>query len=219
MDRIVLENALPEVFASDTDSNDIAVSNVWLAGNVTFERGCRVVVSAGSGRGKSSLVSYIYGERDDYRGRILFDDKDIRSLGVRQWCDVRRRHIALLPQEMRLFPELSAIDNVLIKNRLTGFYTTDQIRDMLCRLGLEDRIDTAAGRLSIGQQQRVAIVRTLCQPFDFIILDEPVSHLDEVNNRLAAGLIEEAADSRNAGIIVTSVGNPLAISRFTELKL
>lgn len=215
MQRITLENLLPRVFAGA----EIPHGQVWLAHELVFERGCRVIVAADSGRGKSSMVSYICGERSDYTGRISFNGRDIRSLSVKEWCDVRRRHIAVLPQEMRLFPELSALDNVLVKNRLTGRYSTAEIRDMLARLGLADRTDTPAGKLSIGQQQRVAIVRTICQPFDFIILDEPVSHLDEENNRLAADMIEQAAAQQGAGIIATSVGNPLAIDALTTLTL
>lgn len=76
-----------------------------------------------------------------------------------------------------------------------------------------------AAFLSIGQQQRVAIIRALCQPFDFILLDEPVSHLDEMNNRLAAKLIAEEAASQGAGIISTSVGNNVLINVDTEYKL
>lgn len=215
MERITLENLLPRVFAGTA----IPSSQVWLARQLEFRRGCRVIVAADSGRGKSSMVSYICGERNDYSGRICFDSRDIRTLGVKEWCNVRRSHIAVLPQEMRLFPELSAIDNILVKNRLTGRYTTGEIRDMLARLGLADRTDTPAGKLSIGQQQRVAIVRTICQPFDFIILDEPVSHLDEENNRLAAAMIEQAASGQGAGIITTSVGNPLAIDALTTITL
>lgn len=218
MEQITIENALPEVFALEPSASSRG-SGVWLAGRVTFTRGCRVVVEAGSGSGKSSLVSYICGERSDYRGKIFFDGKDIRTLGIAGWCEVRQRHIALLPQEMRLFPELSALDNVLVKNRLTGRYSVGRIRQMLSALGLADRISTPASRLSIGQQQRVAIVRTLCQPFDFLLLDEPVSHLDEENNLLAAAMIEEAAAEQGAGIVVTSVGNPLAINYQTILRL
>ena len=73
--------------------------------------------------------------------------------------------------------------------------------------------------MSIGQQQRVGIIRAICQPFDFILLDEPVSHLDEDNNRKAAKIIIEAADSQGAGIISTSVGNPLMLDKTVNLRL
>lgn len=218
MDQITIENVLPEVFALEPSASSRG-SGIWLAGRISFSRGCRIVIEAGSGSGKSSLVSYICGERHDYRGKIFFDNNDIRKFGIADWCEVRKRHIAMLPQEMRLFPELSALDNVLIKNRLTGRFSISRILEMLAALGLADRISTPASRLSIGQQQRVALVRTICQPFDFILLDEPVSHLDEENNLLAAEMIEEAAAAQDAGIIVTSVGNPLAINYKTLLPL
>ena len=73
--------------------------------------------------------------------------------------------------------------------------------------------------MSIGQQQRVGIIRALCQPFDFILLDEPVSHLDEENNRRAARMIAGEALRQGAGIITTSVGNPLLLEGAATLKL
>ena len=71
----------------------------------------------------------------------------------------------------------------------------------------------------IGQQQRVAIIRALCQPFDFILLDEPVSHLDNQNNRVISELVMSEALKQGAGIISTSVGNNLLITVDKELKL
>ncbi len=183
-------------------------SDVWLQ-DVRLERGKRYLISAESGTGKSSMCSYIYGYRQDYSGTIAFDGKDIRSLTIDQWCDIRQRHIAYLPQDMRLFGELTAMENVELKNRLTGFKTSEDIKRLFDTLGIADKLDSLASKLSIGQQQRVAIIRTLCQPFDFILLDEPVSHLDEENNRIVARLITDEAQRQGAGVIATSVGNHL----------
>ncbi len=120
---------------------------------------------------------------------------------------------------MRLFGELTAIENIEVKNRLTSALSPDEIRSMLTRLGLEERMDVPVSRMSVGQQQRVAIVRALAQPFDFILLDEPVSHLDSRNNLIAAEMIEERAAASGAGIITTSVGNPLMIKNAVTIKL
>ena len=183
-------------------------SEVWLQ-NITLERGKRYLISAESGTGKSSMCSYIYGYRQDYSGVIAFDGKDIHSLSVDQWCDIRQRHIAYLPQDMRLFGELTALENVELKNRLTGFKSNEEIRRLFEIMGIADKQDSLASKLSIGQQQRVAIIRTLCQPCNFILLDEPVSHLDEDNNRIVAELIAQEAAQQGAGVIATSVGNHL----------
>ena len=87
------------------------------------------------------------------------------------------------------------------------------------RLEIAAKADTPAGRLSVGQQQRVAIVRALCQPFDFILIDEPVSHLDARNNAIVAGLIQEEATANGAAILATSVGNKINIDITQTVKL
>lgn len=204
MERISLNNTLPRVFAGH---NGIR-SDVWKQ-NITLERGRRYLISAESGTGKSSMCSYIYGYRQDYSGDITFDGQDIRSMTVAQWCDVRQRHIAYLPQEMRLFGELTAMENVELKNRLTEFKSREEIIKLFKVMGIADKVDSLVSKLSIGQQQRVAIIRTMCQPCDFILLDEPVSHLDDENNRIVADLIVQEADRQGAGVIATSVGNHL----------
>ncbi len=213
MQKIELINTLPAVFAGA----DVH-SEVWHC-HVTLERGRRYLVTAESGTGKSSMCSYIYGHRRDYSGTIAFDGADVRGLTIEQWCEVRRRHIAYLPQEMRLFAELTVLENIALKNSLTGHKTRPEVEQMLDMLGIADKTNSLVGKLSIGQQQRVAVVRTLCQPCDFFLLDEPVSHLDEHNNRMVAQLVMEEAQRQGAGIIATSVGNHLAMDVDHILKL
>ena len=193
-------------------------SDIWHQ-EVTLQRGKRYLISAESGTGKSSMCSYLYGYRQDYSGVIAFDGQDIRSLTIDQWCDVRQRHIAYLPQDMRLFAELTAMENVELKNSLTGFKSREDIVRLFEVMGIPDKMDSLAAKLSIGQQQRVAIIRTLCQPCDFIMLDEPVSHLDDENNRIVADLITQEAARQGAGIIATSVGNHLKMDVDTTFNL
>ena len=95
----------------------------------------------------------------------------------------------------------------------------ERIAGWLKELGIDSRADYPVGRMSIGQQQRVAIIRSICQPFDFIVLDEPVSHLDEENNRIAARMVMREADRQGAGIITTSVGNRLLLDSLKTIKL
>ncbi len=214
IDTITLSGLLPRVFVSEK----IPPSQVWRTA-LRFERGKRYLVEAASGGGKSSLAAFLYGLRDDYEGRLLFNDRDARTLSVADWQELRRRHIAYLPQELALFPELTAIDNIRLKQALTGEPAMERAEEWLERLGMSGRLDYPAGRLSIGQQQRVALVRALCQPFDFIMLDEPVSHLDEANNLIAAQIVAEEAARLGAGVIMTSVGNPLLLPDAVSLKL
>lgn len=213
IDTIRLEGLMPRVFA------DMPVeSQVW-GGSVELRRGGRYLIDAESGRGKSSLCSFIYGNRRDYDGHIYFDNTDTATLSIEDWCRLRRRSLAILPQEMRLFPELTVAENIMLKNSLTDFSTEHEIRDMLNELGIADKYNSPAALLSIGQQQRVGLVRALCQPMDFLLLDEPVSHLDVRNNAIAAAMVDRCAAAQGAAVVVTSVGNHLQLSNFTLLKL
>ncbi len=211
---IELHDVLPAVFA-DMPRRE---SQVWLA-DVAFRRGETCLVEAESGVGKSSLCSFIYGSRQDYRGTIIVDGEDLRRFSVGRLCDMRVRHVSLLPQEMRLFPELTVMENIDIKNRLTSWKSAPEILSMLERMEIADKADVPAGKLSIGQQQRVAVVRALCQPFDFLLLDEPVSHLDVRNNSVVAGVIAAEAAAQGAGIIATSVGYDINLDFDRKLKL
>lgn len=157
--------------------------------------------------------------RRDYDGYILIDGKDVKYFSIDRWCELRRRGIAYLPQEMRLFPELTVMENIGIKNRLTSYKSEKEIIEFLERLEIAHKADVPAGRLSVGQQQRVAIIRALCQPFDFLLIDEPVSHLDSRNNQTVASLIDEEAKKTGAGIIATSVGNKIQLPEYKLMRL
>lgn len=217
IDTISLDNTLPLVFRGAEKDEPIASSHVWMR-QVVFGRENDYLIEAESGTGKSSLCAYIYGSRRDYAGTILFNGRDIRTFTIDDWCQVRRRHLAYLPQEMKLFPELTAVGNIQIKNRLTDYMSEVEIRKMLDRLEIGSKADEAAARLSVGQQQRVAIIRAVCQPFDFLLLDEPVSHLDVRNNRAVAELIAESAARNDASVVTTSVGNPLLLRELERAR-
>ena len=218
IDTIILNNVLPRVFAGSENEPPVNGSQVWLQ-KLEFHRSQSYLIEAESGTGKSSLCSFIYGNRCDYSGEILFDGVNVKSFAIARWSELRTHALALLPQEMRLFPELTVLENIQIKNRLTDYKTEGEILEMLRRLEISEKVHQQAAYLSVGQQQRVAIVRALCQPMDFLILDEPVSHLDERNNEIVAQLIQEEASAQNAGIIATSVGNKINISFDKEISL
>ena len=214
MNLITLQNALPEIFAG----KDYIDSDVWHK-DVEFERGHFYLIEAASGTGKSSLCSYVYGYRNDYQGIICFDDNNIRNLDVKQWVELRKRSLSMLFQDLRLFTELTAMENVLLKNSLTGFKKKKDIKDLFYELGIGDKMDVEIGKMSFGQQQRVALIRALCQPFDFLFLDEPVSHLDEVNSKNMARIITDEASRQGAGVVVTSIGKHLELDYTKKMML
>ena len=215
MENISLQQVLPAAFAG---MDSIATSEVW-SREVVFRRGEYCLLEAASGAGKSTLCAFLYGCRSDYEGYIRFDKTDCRSLSAAAWEGLRRRSLSCLFQDLRLFGELTVLENLILKNDLTGFFSQEELDRLLEMVGMADKREARVNRLSIGQQQRVAFLRSLCQPFDFILLDEPVSHLDAANGELLAGLLIAEAQRQGAGILVTSVGNRLPLPYHKILRL
>ncbi|MFC2455392.1 MAG: ATP-binding cassette domain-containing protein, partial [Segatella salivae] len=165
------------------------------------------------------FCSYVVGYRRDYSGHVMFDETDTMSFTVKDWVNVRQRHISHLFQELRLFPELTALENVEIKNAITGFKSREEIIEWFDMLGIGDKLNAKIGRMSFGQQQRVAMIRALVQPFDFILVDEPISHLDDTNSDIMAKIMMTEAKAQGAGVIVTSIGKRMNLNYEKTFKL
>lgn len=205
IDRIILDNLNLKAFAGAPVSG--APSEVFTS-KVEFLKGMSYLIEAGSGRGKSSFCSFLCGLRNDYTGFITFGNKTLKGGGhsASFFVQLRKESIAVMFQDYKLFPELTAVENVMLKSQLTGFCSESEVRSMLTRLGLAGHIDRPCATLSLGQQQRVAFVRALAQPCDFILLDEPISHLDAENANEMSRMLRERQQRDNIGVIVTSIG-------------
>ena len=214
MDKIQFNSVIPKVF-SQLPSLE---SEVWNT-DITFEKGHLYLIEADSGKGKSTFCSYIVGYRHDYSGQVLFDAQDTKGFKVSEWVNIRKNHISHLFQELRLFPELTAFENVQIKNKLTNFKSENQIKAWFEALGIAEKLDVKVGLLSFGQQQRVAMIRALVQPFDFILVDEPISHLDDKNSEIMGQIMLDEAQAQGAGVIVTSIGKHMNLNYERIFKL
>lgn len=177
--------------------SEVAGSDIYLQPEVRFEQGKRYMVCAKSGHGKSSLLNFIYGINREYDG-------EIEHRGVQE--DSMRTHIlSYMFQDLCLFPELTAMENVQLKNMLTNFKSDSEIEQMLASLLPVEKRDQPVATLSLGQRQRVAAVRALCQPMHFLLLDEPFSHLDNETARAVADIMEKEIEKQGAGLIVTAL--------------
>lgn len=213
--NIIRVNHLLPSFISDTEAS---VSEVWRH-DVTFRKGEYCLVSAASGAGKSSLLSYMFGERSDYTGDILYDDRNIASLTPGEWSDVRLNRIAFVFQGLRLFADLTVYENIAIQNRPAQHKTDEEIMHLLDSAGLAGKRSERAARLSFGQQQRAATIRALCRPFDFLLMDEPFSHLDDENIGIMSGIITRELQNNRAGLILCSLGAEYPFTYHQTLKL
>lgn len=167
----------------------------------------KYLIKAASGSGKSSFFNFLYGLNNKYTGTVLFNQKDITSYTEVEWTSLRRQSISIVFQGLRLFPELTALENIQLKNQLTNYKTETEILSYLKRLDVDNLAHKKAETLSYGQQQRIAIVRALCQPFELLLLDEPFSHIDTLQIKNATQLILEEITKRNATLMIASLGN------------
>ena len=214
MSNIILTGVIPEIFA---DRKDLK-SDVWNT-DLRFEQGKTDLIEADSGTGKSSLCSYIYGLRGDYRGKIELDGHNIKRFSTNKWCDVRQSEISILFQDLRLFGELTAMENIQIKHRLSKIHNKRIITAWFEQLGIADKINTRIDHMSYGQQQRVALIRALCQRFNFLVLDEPISHLDDRNSDIMQDIILAEVSRQGAALITTSIGKHMNIDYDKRLSL
>ena len=215
METIRFSSVVHQVFSSIANQLE---SDIWNT-EAVFQKGHLYLVEADSGKGKSTFCSYVVGYRRDYSGHVMFDETDTMSFTVKDWVNVRQRHISHLFQELRLFPELTALENVEIKNAITGFKSREEIIEWFDMLGIGDKLNAKIGRMSFGQQQRVAMIRSLVQPFDFILVDEPISHLDDTNSDIMAKIMMTEAKAQGAGVIVTSIGKRMNLNYEKTFKL
>ena len=194
---------------------------IMAAAGIDFqiERGEFAVVVGPSGAGKTTVLNILGGMDTASSGRVIVDGKDIAQYSPRQLTAYRRDDIGFVFQFYNLIPNLTALENVQLKNNLTGYKKKKEILAFFEKLGLSDKLNVKAGKLSFGQQQRVAFIRALCQPFDFLFLDEPISHLDDDNSRIMGELIIGEAKKQQAGVIATSIGKHIELPYQRILQL
>ena len=181
--------------------DEIPSSDIYLQPEVIFEQGQYYLIRAQSGQGKTSLLNFIYGASFSYDGKITYDDAFSKKDVLRYRID----KLSYVYQDLRLFPTLTAFENIILKNKLTHYKTEDQINSLIERVGLSQKRDTLVQTLSLGQRQRIALLRALCQPFELLLLDEPFSHLDDSNTTILREIIGEELQARNASLLLTSL--------------
>ena len=195
--KIKLQHLKPTYMSGD----EIPSSDIYLQPEVIFEQGQRYLIRAQSGQGKTSLLNFIYGASFSYDGKITYNEMFNKKEVLRYRID----KLSYVYQDLRLFPTLTAFENIILKNKLTHYKTEDQINSLIERVGLSHKRDTLVQTLSLGQRQRIALLRALCQPFELLLLDEPFSHLDDSNTAILREILEEELQVRNAGLLLTSL--------------
>ena len=164
-----------------------------------------------SGSGKSTLLSMIGGMLSPTSGRVILDGKSLYEINVKQRSRLRNEQIGFLFQSFNLVPYLSAVENVQLPMALYGGDRVNQAKEarhLLERFGLGERLEHKPAELSAGQQQRVAMARTLAMGPNLILADEPTGNLDPQLSGEIMGLFEAF---NRVGVTVIIASHDLAL--------
>lgn len=200
--KIEFQNVVPIPLVDQTFSSE---SN-WNK-QFSLESTNNYMISSESGKGKSTFIHIIFGIRKDFNGKVTINDKNINELKASDWAKLRVDQLSILPQDTKLFQDLTVQENLILKNQLSDFKTEKEIKELVEQFQLENKWKTPCGLLSFGQQQRIGIIRSILQPFEFLLLDEPFSNIDDANIEIAKSMIEKACKNANGKIIIASLGH------------
>lgn len=184
------------------------------AEELEIKTGEYVAVIGPSGSGKTTLLSMLGGMLSPDTGTVRFDDQSLYDLSVTERTRLRRDKIGFVFQTFNLIPYLTAIENVQVPMYLGGVEIPEQRRRaqaLLEQLGLGNRLDHKPGELSTGQQQRVALARTLANNPRLILADEPTGNLDPESREAILSLFDGFI--RDGRTIVMVTHDPAAAAR------
>ena len=149
--------------------------------NLTIRRGEICCIFGTSGSGKSTLLNQLAGMEKPTRGEVRIGGVPVSRLSEDQLAAFRQRHLGFVFQSYNLLPGLTATENVALPLMFRGVpkqAREEAARQMLCRVGLQHRLDHFPGQMSGGQQQRAGIARAFITRPDVVFADEPTGNLD-----------------------------------------
>jgi putative ABC transport system ATP-binding protein len=184
-----------------------------------FEMGVAssVALLGESGSGKSTLLHLIAGLDRPDSGEINFAGYQIHSEQESILSELRRSQISLVFQQFHLIPTLSILDNIRFQAALCQRFDSHYEAELIDRLGLADQVDKYPHQLSRGQQQRVAIARSLLHKPQLVLADEPTGNLDENSSLEVMGLFSDLV--KQAGSSLLMVTHSKAMAEFMDRRV
>jgi putative ABC transport system ATP-binding protein len=174
--------------------------------SLTISQGDFVAIMGPSGCGKSTLINVMAGLDRPTSGEVTIAGRRIDQMSEPQLARLRRSKIGFMFQSFNLIPTLSAGENVELVLRLNGTRRRKARRtatELLARLGVESKRNTAPGLLSGGEQQRVALARAIANSPEVVFADEPTGNLDSTATREVRSLLKRARDMGQTLVVVT----------------
>ena len=173
-----------------------------------------------SGSGKTSLIMLIGGLEKATSGKIQFKEFEISKLNEDQISEIRRKNIGIVFQSFYLIPNYTALENVSLTLEINRISNPEQkAKDMLSRFGLSQRLNNLPSQLSGGEQQRVAIARSIVMKPQLILADEPTGNLDSENSNLISKILFDYVNEEQASLIVATHDDKLASQAKRKIKI
>lgn len=198
----IILNHVSKIYKANSNQT-IALKDV----SISFKTGEFIAIVGKSGSGKSTLLNMISGIDRPTSGEILYEDHKLHTLSEAQLTTWRAKHIGIVFQFFQLIPTLTVLENILLPMDFCNIYPTDKRKaralDLLKKTGVAHYIDKLPTELSGGEQQRVAIARSLANDPPFIIADEPTGNLDSQTAQKIIELFKELTSSGKTIIMVT----------------
>ena len=182
-----------------------------------MQRPSSVALRGESGSGKSTLLHLIAGLDRPDSGEIVFDGVAIHSAPESRLAALRRSQISLVFQQFHLISTLTVRDNIRFQAALCGRLNPAYESELVQRLGLSEQVSKYPQQLSRGQQQRVAIARSLLHKPTLVLADEPTGNLDENSSLEVMGLFSELV--RQAGSSLLMVTHSRAMAGFMDRRV
>ena len=181
--------------------------------NYSFELGKTYAIKGKSGSGKTTLLSLISGLEKCNEGKILYKNKNLSDMDLDKY---RNTDVGIIFQSFNLLPKLTAIENIVLSMDISNLKTENKRQkaiELLKRVGLSEvHGDRRILKLSGGEQQRVAIARSLSYNPSIILADEPTGNLDKETEEEIIDIFKELANNENKCIIIVTHSNNVASS-------
>ena len=181
--------------------------------NISFDVDYKETISVvgESGSGKTSLIMLIGGLEKVSSGNIFFRDSELSKMNEDEISEIRRKNIGIVFQSFYLIPNYTALENVSLSLEINKFDNpTAKAKEILDRFGLSNRFNNFPSQLSGGEQQRVAIARSVAMKPELILADEPTGNLDSENTDKISSLLFNYIEDENASLIMVTHDNNLA---------
>jgi putative ABC transport system ATP-binding protein/lipoprotein-releasing system ATP-binding protein len=169
-----------------------------------------VFLCGASGAGKTTLLYTIAGLETPEEGTVEFEGRSLYGLSGNALARLRNDRMGFVFQSYFLLPELTALENVLLPSLIGGKKTGARAKELLERVGLKDRFDHLPSELSGGEQQRVAIARSMVNDPSILFADEPTGNLDSKNGEIIIALLLDLAKADGRTLAVVTHDDRLA---------